>query len=397
MDRKSIVFYMLVLLCAGALLLAGNRLAAFRMGTVEFRDSPLIVTAVVTDIVERVEESFEIRAGLWFTNIDITFRARITSRGVEHDAFPRLRGREVTVTQGIIAHIEDTVIEVTQGDRILLMYNEVRGVFIFSDFIRIHNIILLGVVFFALIMLFGRGKGFMSIIALGFTCAAIFIVFIPAILAGLNIYIATFLLCAYAVLFTLLLVVGANKKALVAMLGCLGGVVFAGVLMLIMDRVLSLTGFIDQDALSLFTLPTPSPIDLRAIIFAGVIIGAVGAIMDVAMSIASSLWEIRLANDSCDFKSLFNSGINIGRDIMGTMLNTLILAYIGSSLSMILLSTADTRSLLQLLNTELIAVELLRALVGSFGMLLTIPLTACACAYLYNRKPLMGRNLMGGQ
>jgi uncharacterized membrane protein len=106
--------------------------------------------------------------------------------------------------------------------------------------------------------------------------------------------------------------------------------------------------------------------------------------MDVAMSISSSLWEVREAGGEYDFRSIFKSGVNIGKDILGTMLNTLILAYIGSSLSFILLITVHTHSLTALFNLEMIIVEFLRALVGSFGMLLTIPLTAAICGWLYD-------------
>ena len=128
---------------------------------------------------------------------------------------------------------------------------------------------------------------------------AIFYVFIPAILAGRNIYIATIIVCLYAILSTLLTVVGPNKKALASIVGCLSGVLLAGLLMLALDTFLNLTGFVDHEMQFLTMLE--NPLDLRAIIFAGVTIGAVGAIMDVAMSISSSLWELRRAGGVSDF------------------------------------------------------------------------------------------------
>ena len=101
------------------------------------------------------------------------------------------------------------------------------------------------------------------------------------------------------------------------------------------------------------------------------------------MSISSSLWEVQLAGGTSNFQGLFFAGINVGKDILGTMLNTLILAYIGSSLSAILLIVAHTTSYMVLLNSEMIIVEFLRALTGSFGMFLTIPLTAAICGWMY--------------
>ncbi|MCL2357565.1 MAG: YibE/F family protein [Defluviitaleaceae bacterium] len=364
---KKPLYYAITIVSAILLLVVGN-ISVSRESSAGARHEPTIVPAVVTEIVSRTEEYHVIRPGFSITYVDIDFVARITSG--EHD------GEYIRT-----AHTVMTDTEIRRGDRILLIYNEFRGQFFFFDFVRINHIFLLGFVFFGLLLAFGRGKGVAATVALGLTCAAIFLVFIPAILAGVNIYAATFLLCTYGVLVTLLLVVGFNTKTLSAALGCLGGILFAGGLMLIMNVTLRLTGFVDHDAQQLFALPYP--VNLRAIIFSGVIIGAMGAIMDVAMSIASSLWELKRF-DKADFAELFKSGINIGQDIMGTMLNTLILAYIGSSLSMILVLSAGTLSPTRLMNTEMIAVEILRALIGSFGMLLAIPLTAAICAWLYS-------------
>jgi uncharacterized membrane protein len=135
-----------------------------------------------------------------------------------------------------------------------------------------------------------------------------------------------------------------------------------------MDRTLALTGVLSEESVYLTYLPMETPIDLKAIIFAAIVIGAIGAIMDVAMSISSALWEIAGTSESASFETLFRSGINIGRDVMGTMANTLILAYIGSSLSVVLLISVYSSSLLYLLNREMIVVEILQALVGSFGI-----------------------------
>ena len=276
--------------------------------------------------------------------------------------------------------------EVEVGDRVIVIYDSFGGRFFFVNFVRINHVAILGAVFLALVLLFGRKKGFGAIVSLGLICMAIFLVFIPAILSGRDIYVATIIICVFAIVSTLLIVIGPNKKALSAMLGCLGGVLLAGLLMFIMDIILGLTGALDHETMALLNISTGEPIDLRAIIFAGVIIGAVGAIMDVAMSIASSLWEIREAGSITDFASIVKSGVNIGKDILGTMLNTLILAYIGSSLSLILLIVSHTTSYTELLNMEMVIVEFLRALVGSFGMLLTIPLTAVICGWLYSNK-----------
>ena len=129
-----------------------------------------------------------------------------------------------------------------------------------------------------------------------------------------------------------------------------------------------------------------NPINLRALIFAMITIGAMGAVMDVAMDIASSLYEVKRHAPQIRDRELFKSGMNIGRDVMGTMANTLVLAYIGSSLCSILLKISYAYSFNQLMNTESIVVELLNALVGSMAILLTIPLTAFVCCVMYKGR-----------
>ena len=130
-----------------------------------------------------------------------------------------------------------------------------------------------------------------------------------------------------------------------------------------MTKVLALTGVVDESSYSLTTVNPDHPIDLLAIIFAAIIIGAMGAVMDVAMSLSSSLHELKLKVMSISPKELFKSGMVIGRDMMGTMANTLVLAYIGSSLTVTVLIVIYNSSMTELLNKERIVVEILQALV----------------------------------
>ena len=150
-----------------------------------------------------------------------------------------------------------------------------------------------------------------------------------------------------------------------------------------MSEVLGLTGYVDEHSYYLTLLNTETPIDLTAIIFAAITIGAVGAIMDVAMDLSSSLYELSEQVPDMTFGKLCKSGFSIGRDIMGTMANTLVLAYIGSSLSCIMILLTYTASSLDLLSREVIVVELLQAVVGSLAILLTVPCTIVICGILY--------------
>jgi len=373
MVGHSKVSYVAILLLSALFLVVGNRLAGGGI-VVDDTYAPSFYRGVVTQILERVEDD----ADVWFASVSLFFNVRLTDG--------ERSGNTVTAQQHFSAMIPVNEREVVVGDRIIVVHDEFGDRFFFASYVRINQIIILGAIFLALVVVFGRLKGFNGIVSLGFSCISVFLVFIPAILSGRNIYAAAIIVCIYSIVSTLLLVIGLNKKSLSAMLGCLGGVLLAGLLMVTMDRLLGLTGAVNHEAAALLNLPIENPLDLRALIFAGVIFGAVGAIMDVAMSIASALWEVREAGGVSDFRSLVKSGITIGQDTLGTMLNTLILAYIGSSLSVILLITATTTSFVELFNMEMIIVELLRALIGSFGMLLTIPLTAGICGWLFSAR-----------
>ena len=353
----------------------GNRIASRGMAVELFDDGSEMAEARVVRILDIAED-----ASAWWNETTITFEARITTG--------MYKGETVTATQSLSSFIPVNPNEAAEGDKVLLIllsaHTDGPEEWHFADHVKIDKLIVLAAVFAALLLVFGRVKGLNALLSLGFTCVAIFIVFIPAILSGRNIYLSSILICVYTIVVTLFILNGVNKKSLAAVAGCFGGVVAAGLITLLMNGALGLTGWTNNESVHLVNLPTANPIDLKAIIFAGIVIGAVGAIMDVAVSISSALSELKAQAPHLSFVALFRSGINIGKDIMGSMTNTLVLAYIGSSLTVILLLTVYASSLTELLNRELVIVELLQALVGSLGILLTMPLTAFICAALYS-------------
>jgi uncharacterized membrane protein len=184
---------------------------------------------------------------------------------------------------------------------------------------------------------------------------------------------------------TLIIVSGISIKTVAASIGCLSGVLFSAGMVFVMDYFLKLTGVVDQDSVYLILLNPENPINLKGIFFGSIVIGAMGAIMDVSMSISSALFEMKEKYAANSWSQLVNSGMTIGRDIMGTMANTLVLAYIGSSLSIVLLLIAYNPSMLDLMNREMVIIEILQALIGSLGILMTLPLTAIVSGLLYSR------------
>lgn len=209
-------------------------------------------------------------------------------------------------------------------------------------------------------------------------------VFVPSILKGNNIYLSSIVVSVYIIFMSLLIINGANKKTLCAIVGNLGGLLIAGLLALFISNILNLTGLIDDDSMFLLMVNTETPIDLKAILWAGIVIGSLGAVMDVSMSIASALNELAENMDERNFKSMLKSGFNIGQDAIGTMTNTLILAYIGSSLSVVLLLMVNYKDFLLLFNLEMIVFEIIQAIIGSMGILFAIPITSIFAAYVYN-------------
>ncbi|MEG2081896.1 MAG: YibE/F family protein [Oscillospiraceae bacterium] len=299
------------------------------------------------------------------------------------------KGEEVRVVQRIDSMYAIELRHVKAGDKIIVYANPDESIdvkYMFAEFYRVDFLIFLAAAFCVLLVVFGKSKGVNTLISLVFTVISIFYVFIPAVLNNGNIYFWSICTCVFIILMTLLIVSGFTRKSLAAMSGCFSGVCVSGALVLIFDHFVHMTGLVNEDSMYLLLLNDENPISIKAVIFAAIIIGAIGAIMDVSMSISASLAELKEQVGHMSGAQITKSGLVIGRDIMGTMANTLILAYIGSSLSVTLLLVAYNSSVLLLFNTEMIIVELLQAIAGSFGILLTIPLTSVICGILYADK-----------
>ncbi len=364
-------------------ILIGNKIAIKGMTVFDGKNYAAVQKARVIEIEDRIKEEHPLTETETLVIEEIIFKAEALNG--------EMKGQILRAEQNLNTYTVVQLKAIEVGDTILLynIPNEDYGTdWSLGEYVRTDALMTLGIIFVILLVLFGRLQGFQTIISLVFTGLAIFLVFIPAILSGLNIYFWSILTCIFIILMTFLVVSGFNQKSIVAGIGCFGGIIVAGGLTMVMDGFLKLTGMVDEDSAYLLLLNQDQPIDLKAIIFAAIIIGALGAIMDVSMSISSSLFEVSQQSEKISFRKLLNSGMNIGRDIMGTMSNTLILAYIGGSLGVVLLLISYNTSLVDVLNRELVVVEILQALVGSFGILFTIPLTAIAAGLMFKHKAL---------
>lgn len=254
------------------------------------------------------------------------------------------------------------------------------------SFDRVKVTIILVIIFVLLIILFSKIQGVYTIIALALSIVSIFIVFIPKVLLGGNIYFWTFVISLYIIIVTLLLVIGVNWKALSAFIGCIGGVIIIAILTLIIQKVFALTGNYDETTYELDLLVKDSysiTLDLRSLIFASITLGSIGALLDVAISLSSSLYEVSLKGAMG--KEIIVSGFTIGKDMLGTMTNTLILAYLGSSLPVVLY-TILFYNLEMILRLEMISIELVQSIIGTIGMLSAIPIVSIFCGFIYMKK-----------
>jgi len=237
--------------------------------------------------------------------------------------------------------------------------------------------------FLLLLLSFGKKEGLNSVVSLYFTAALIIGVLIPAIFAGWNPVLITIILMGLKIVVNFILVSGYNKKSFCAMGGTLLGVIAAGIMAQVFGEFAHLSGIYLDKGEDVIYLAT-QPIQIRWLMFVAIMISALGAVMDVAISIASAYNELKMADPKLSPKQLMQASMNIGRDIMGTMTNTLILAFAGSSLTTIMMVWGLDMPLTQFINTPIIALSIIHALAGSVGIVLTIPLTAWLARYMLN-------------
>lgn len=244
---------------------------------------------------------------------------------------------------------------------------------------RLHHIRLLAILCIAAILLFGKGKGLGAVVSLLLSGLCIFFVYIPLVLHGYEILFAT-ILCAVIIIFTgFLLISGWTPKSFASMAGTLGGVVIAAVFATVFSRAVSITGTTGEEVYRLVYEKGIS-LDFRNLFISGVIIGTIGVMMDVSMSVSSLIFELKQQSPSLHYGGLVASGLRVGKDIMATMVNTLILAYVGTSMPLLFLFASASITVPDVLNLEIVAGEIIRSLSGTIGLVLTIPLTSLIAA-----------------
>ena len=256
------------------------------------------------------------------------------------------------------------------------------------EYDRSPGLLLVVAAFLIVTVLVGGKVGIKSLVSLGLTVAALIFILLPLLLLGWPTIPTTFLISVLVTAATFVILGGVDKKTVCACLGTLAGIALATAFGLMAQSILRIDGYRQEYAEALLQLrqTEESMIGITGLVTAGVIVSALGAVMDVAMSISSAIQELIRVNADLTAKDLMKSGMNIGRDMVGTMTNTLILAIMGSGLTLIVYIYSLGLQPWQLLSSAYMSLEAISAVASSIGVMLAVPLTAAICAVTFGKK-----------
>lgn len=280
-------------------------------------------------------------------------------------------------------------VDLEKGDNIIVrIMTDENGAYYASVFNYDRGMVIGGfvLIFFVLLAVLGGKKGIGALLGLLFTLACVWFILIPALIIGLPIIAVTVGIIIITSVCALILLNGISEKTWCAILGCVIGVITAGAIAALVGHITPINGFNMSEAENLILYGAEKGLKISGLLVCGVLISALGAVMDVALGIASSVNELSLQNPKAKAKELFHSGMNIGKDAMGTMANTLILAFAGSSLNMLILVQTYDIPFRQLINTDYICIEIIQSISGAMGILLTVPIVAFISARLMTRE-----------
>lgn len=285
----------------------------------------------------------------------------------------KIDGKEIDIEMPI--YFEKSYnIDIRNSDR-LIVANEGNDYYI-TDIDKTFDYVFLFLIFCIFTISIAKIKGVKAILALALIIIELFYFFIPMVTKGYSPISMSVILAIFSSSVTIFLISGINKKGYIAVFGSILGTIVAGILSFIFVDRMHFTGYSTIEAIGYIDILRG--IKIKELVSAGIILGSMGAVMDVSMSLASALHEIKSKNPEIPKHEIFNSGINIGKDMVGTMVNTLILAYVGSSLFDILIINIylDDLTLTRVLNYEFIATEILKSFAGSIGILAVIPIVS---------------------
>ncbi|HJB07994.1 MAG TPA: YibE/F family protein [Candidatus Enterocloster faecavium] len=328
-------------------------------------------TGVVVEILQDNLQADGTRVGQQTVVVEMTSGEKKGESLVTTSSAGFLFGAPCTVGMNVV------VLQSVAGDTVITsIYSEDRGM----------TVIGFAVVYILILCLVGGIQGVRGALGLVFTFGAIMYIYLPLVYLGYSPFWVAVLVCGVTALVSMFFIGGLTKKTLCATLGTLAGVVCAGVAASVFSDLTGITGWNVSDIESLMTLQQVNGIQVGGLLFSGLLISALGAEMDVAMSISSAMKEFCDQNPGISRLELMKAGMRVGRDMMGTNSNTLILAFAGTSLSMLVLNYAYDLPYLQVINSNNVGIAVMQGLSGSFGIVLCVPATVVLAAYIYKRE-----------
>ena len=279
-------------------------------------------------------------------------------------------------------------VRVNQGDKISIRIDENEKGYQVSvyNYYRVPQIIGAVVIFLLLLIVIGGKKGAKSAVGLIFTMVCIIGILLPLTLKGYSPLLVTIMLILICNLVTFFLIDGVQIKTVVAAVGSMCGVLAGAGFAVLAQHFMSVTTYQMDEAESLLLITSTTDLNMKNLFLCGILIACMGAVMDVSMSIASSIAELHTVNPQLTRWELFRSGMNIGKDAMGTMSNTLILAFAGNSLNMMVMIYSYGIGFQQLMNTDFIAIEIIRSIAGSIGIICTVPFVALIASTVFAKS-----------
>lgn len=279
-------------------------------------------------------------------------------------------------------------VRVNQGDKVSIRIDENEKGYQVSvyNYYRVPQIIGAVVIFLLLLIVIGGKKGAKSAVGLIFTMVCIIGILLPLTLKGYSPLLVTIMLILICNLVTFFLIDGVQIKTVVAAVGSMCGVLAGAGFAVLAQHFMSVTTYQMDEAESLLLITSTTDLNMKNLFLCGILIACMGAVMDVSMSIASSIAELHTVNPQLTRWELFRSGMNIGKDAMGTMSNTLILAFAGNSLNMMVMIYSYGIGFQQLMNTDFIAIEIIRSIAGSIGIICTVPFVALIVSTVFAKS-----------
>lgn len=326
----------------------------------------------------------------------------ITSSNLEYDQDLKINlGKQVVVVEilegkstGKRVEIDNYLtaahnVEVAIGSKVIISADEPDGIdsyYTVYNFDRGLGMIIFTCVLLLVIIAIGRGKGVKAILGLAYTLYLVIFLLLPTVFSGYSPVLMSIICVALSTIVTLMLLNGASKKTYSAIVATVLGVVLSAGGFYLMSLVLKVNGFSVDEAESLVLINQAMGLSIKDILFAGILISSLGAIMDVGMSIVSALSELFHHQPNLTQKQIFDSGIEIGKDMIGTMTNTLILAFTGSAFVSLLVLFSYNVDIKQLLSSNYIAIEFAQGIAGTLGIVLTVPIASFISAWALTNK-----------